>query len=140
MLSESATELESKFRDLVEAFRGIIEWKWDGRFSTALAEFAIDRKDEVLGILKQHLVSTWDSTNVNDAPDVVREITKNLGGLMSGQLLLLSDSSKPACIFCAWWPWGSGTRISIRMAPFGQDLTREEASELTATFRDLFKI
>ncbi|MFC2096051.1 hypothetical protein ACFLSW_06430 [Candidatus Bipolaricaulota bacterium] len=50
--------LENEFRDLAEAFSGIVEWKWDGRFKTALAEFPIEKKDEVLGILEQYLVST----------------------------------------------------------------------------------
>lgn len=140
MPSESAKALESEFRNLASAFHGMIEWKWDGRFKTALAEFSADMKDEVLGILEQHLISTWDSSNVKEAPDVVQEIAISLGGLMSGQLLLLSDSRQPACIFCAWWPWGSGTKISIRIAPFAKDLTDEEASALTTVFRGWFKI
>jgi len=140
MQSEPAKALENEFKDLANAFREIVEWKWDGRFRTALAEFSADMKDEVLVILEQYLVSTWDSSNVKEAPDVVQEITRSLGGLMSGQLLLLSDSRKPACIFCAWWPWGSGTKISIRIAPFGKDLSDEETSALIAVFRGWFKI
>lgn len=132
--------LENGFRDLATGFSDTLEWKWDGRFKTAVAEFSADLKDEVLGILEEHLVSTWDSSNVAEAPDVVQEVTKNLGGLMSGQLLLLSDSRQPAFIFCAWWPWGSGTKISIRIAPYGKDLTDEEASELMSVFRGWFKI
>ena len=132
--------LENEFRKLAEAFGDTLEWKWDGRFKTALAEFSFDRKDEVLGILEQYLVSTWDSSNVVDAPDIVQTITKKLGGLMSGQLLLLSDSEQAACIFCAWWPWGSGTKISIRLAPFSKDLSDEEAAALATVFRGWFKI
>ncbi len=140
MLNESAKALENEFRDLADAFHGMLEWKWDERFRTALAEFSTDMKDEVLGILEQYLVSTWDSSNVKEAPDVIQEITRHLGGLMSGQLLLLSDSRQPACIFCAWWPWGSGTKISIRIAPFSKDLTDEETSALMTVFRGWFKI
>ncbi|MFC2108731.1 hypothetical protein ACFLS5_04630 [Candidatus Bipolaricaulota bacterium] len=132
--------LEDEFRDLAEAFGGILEWKWDGRFKTALAEFPVEKKDEVLGILEQYLVSTWDSTNVKDAPDVVQEMSKCLGGLMSGQLLLLPDSRQAACIFCAWWPWGSGAKISIRIGPYSKELSDEEAAELVTIFRGWFKI
>ena len=63
MLSESIKALENSFRDLANAFHGKIEWKWDGRFKTALAEFPADMKDDVLGILEQHLISTWDSSS-----------------------------------------------------------------------------
>jgi hypothetical protein len=132
--------LENEFRDLAEAFDGVLEWKWDGRFKTALAEFPTEMKDDVLGILGQYLISTWDSTSVKDAPDIVREISKKLGGLMSGQLLLLSDSGQAACIFCAWWPWGSGTKISIRIGPFCAERSDEEAAGLVTIFRGWFKI
>ena len=140
MLNESVKALENSFRDLAAAFCGKIEWKWDGRFKTALGEFSADMKDEVLGLLEQYLVSTWDSSSLSDAPDVVQQVSKNLGGLMSGQLLLLSDLNKAAFIFCAWWPWGSGTKISIRLAPFSKDLSDEDAAALTTIFRGWFKI
>jgi len=64
MLNESVKALENEFSDLANAFRGKIEWKWDGRFKTALAEFSADMKDAVLEILEQYLISTWDSSNV----------------------------------------------------------------------------
>lgn len=140
MLNETVKALENSFKDLADAFHGKIEWKWDGRFKTALGEFSADVKDDVLGILEQYLVSTWDSSSVKEAPAVVQEIKKNLGGLMSGQLLLLSDLNKAAFIFCAWWPWGNGTKVSIRIAPFGKDLSDEEATALTTIFRGWFKI
>jgi hypothetical protein len=140
MLSESVKALENSFRDLADAFRGKIEWKWDVRFKTALGEFSADMKDDALGILEQYLVSTWDSSSVKEAPAVVQEIKRNLGGLSSGQLLLLSDLNKAAFIFCAWWPWGNGTKISIRIAPFSRDLSGEETAALTAAFRSWFKI
>lgn len=140
MEEKGSNALENDFRDLANAFSSILEWKWDGRFKTAVAEFSADMKAEVLEILEQYLVSTWDSSNLEEAPDVVQSITKNLGGLMSGQLLLLSDSRQATCIFCAWWPWGSGTKISIRIAPFSKDLSEEEASKLLTVFRGWFKI
>ena len=140
MLSESVKVLENELRDLANAFSGMIEWKWDGRFKTALAEFPADKKDDVLGVLEQYLISTWDSSSVKEAPDVVQQLSKNLGGLMSGQLLLLSDLNKASFIFCAWWPWGNGTKVSIRIAPFGKDLSDEEATALTTIFRGWFKI
>ncbi|MBE0635434.1 hypothetical protein IH601_05515 [Candidatus Bipolaricaulota bacterium] len=140
MADEPIMTLESKLSVLAEDLGKIVDWKWDGRFSTAVGEFAATEKDRVLGVLEKHLVSTWDSLTVKDAPDVVQEISKKLGGLMSGQLLLLSDSRQAACIFCAWWPWGSGAKISIRIAPFNTSLADEDATALTAQFREVFKI
>jgi len=140
MLNETVKALENSFKDLANAFHGKIEWKWDGRFKTALGEFSAGMKDDVLGILEQYLVSTWDSSSIKEAPAVVQEIKRNLGGLSSGQLLLLSDLNKEAFIFCAWWPWGNGMKVSIRVAPFSEDLSGEEAAALTTAFRSWFKI
>jgi hypothetical protein len=140
MHSESVQSMGSEFENLAAAFRGIVEWKWDGRFKVALGEFPVDVKDDVRGILDRFLPFTWNASNVKKAPDAVQQVTKSLGGLMSGQLLFLSDSTKAAFIFCAWWPWGNGTRISIRLAPVGVNLTDEERADLMTAFRGWFKI
>jgi hypothetical protein len=132
--------LEDKIQELLTCFRGVLDWKWDGRFRTALAEFPVDQKDAILGGLEQSLVSAWDSARVREAPTVVQEIARSLGGLMSGQLLLLTDPAQPALLFCAWWPWGNGQRVSIRLAPFNRELAQDEAARLLADFRTRFGV
>ena len=129
--------IEGKARGLATAFRGIFEWQWDGRFKTPLAEFPIDRKGEILELLEKHLVSRWDASSVVEAPEVVREILKTLGGLMSGQLLLLSNLEGPAFLFCAWWPWGNGQKVSIRIGAFGE---ASEKEALTQVLKDRFGV
>ena len=140
MAGESRDNLVSKLRDLAEDLGEIVDWKWDGRFGTVLGEVSDAEKDQVIGILERHLDTTWDSSSVKEAPESVQEIARSLGGLMSGQLLLLSDSKQSTCIFCAWWPWGSGAKVSIRIAPFSNSVTSEESVALTAQFRSSFKI
>ena len=140
MGNEMVKSLEHEIQELAAALRECADWQWDARFKTALAEFSIDRADEILDVLNGYLVCTWDATSVAEAPVAVREVVKTLGGLMSGQLLLLSDASRPAFLFCAWWPWGNGRTISIRIAPFSNDLTDREATELITVFRGWFRI
>ena len=57
---------------------------------------------------------------------------------MSGQLLLLSDSATDVLIYCAWWPWGNGLTISIRVGMLGETsdagATQALANVLKATF------
>jgi hypothetical protein len=41
-----------------------------------------------------------------------------LGGVDEEQVFFTSAIEKEILIFCAWWPWGNGKKISIRIAPF----------------------
>jgi hypothetical protein len=132
--------LEIEIEKLASRFRDVVEWKWDGRFTSALAEFPVERKAEILGILEEFLVCQWDSDGLGEAPPAVHDVVKRLGGLMSGQLLLLSNPECSAFLFCAWWPWGNGQTISIRLAPFNRGLSDEDASQLMTVFRGWFGI
>ena len=40
---------------------------------------------------------------------------------MAGQLLLTSAPSDGVGIYCAWWPWGNGKTISIRLGVFHEE-------------------
>lgn len=140
MSSEKAQGLELRLEAIATSFRDVLEWKWDGRFKTALAEFAADKKDDVLGILGQFLTTVWNASSINDAPDAVVQVKKSLGGLMPGQLLLVSDDALTAFIYCAWWPWGNGQKISIRVAPFGEDMSAEDKATLVAAVHRIFEI
>ncbi len=123
------SDLENVCRELLSAFQGIFSWKWDSWLETALAEFGVDNKDSTRAILERYLRSTWNSSNIGKAPDIVQNINSNLGGLRSGQLLFTSDPSQDAIIFCAWWPWGDGKTISIRIAPLYIKLLESEKAE-----------
>lgn len=115
MEEEARKVLERELHDLAAVFRGVLEWKWDSRFGTVLAEFPVDKKAGVLGQLERRLVSSWDSATIVDAPETARQVAKHLGGLLSGQLLLLSGPAEETLVYCAWWPWGNGQTISIRV-------------------------
>ncbi len=139
MSSENVRLLESRLEAIAVTLVDVLEWKWDSRFDTALAEFSADRADEVLVLLEKHLPFTWDQAQVAEAPGGVQYVVRKLGGLMPGQRLLVSDRESAAFIFCAWWPWGSGQRISIRVGAGGEGVSTDEASGLTGFLRGLLK-
>ena len=116
-------------RELSSVFQGTLTWKWDTRFETVLAEFGIDKKDNIRATLEQHLSAAWDSANVDSSPDTVRVIKDDLGGLMAGQILFTSDPNRGVVIFCAWWPWGNGEKISIRIGLWSKNLSDAEYAE-----------
>jgi hypothetical protein len=132
--------LENECKKLWSAFQGILVWKWDSRFETALAEFGVKKQDNVRSTLERFLRSTWDGSNMANAPDPVRAVNGRLGDLRPGQLLFTSDQKGNAFIFCAWWPWGDGKTISIRIAPSYQNLADAEKAENTRLLKGWFGI
>ena len=140
MQDHNKSDLENVCRELLSAFPEILSWKWDSWIKAVLAEFGVVDKDSIRAILERYLGSTWDSSNIGKAPDVVRMINSNLGGLGPGQLLFTSDPNQDAIIFCAWWPWGDGKTISIRIAPSYKKLSDSEKAEQIKLFKGWFGI
>ena len=122
-------------KEIIEAFEGLVVWKFDGRFKTLLTEFSADKQETVQEVLNRHFSITWDSTNIEHAPEIVRVIDRHLGGLRPGQLFFNTDPDLDAFVFCAWWPWGDQQTISIRVAPFDKKLSSAEEAELIAEIK-----
>ena len=120
------SDLEKVSRELLSASWGIFSWKWDHRFEAFLAEFSADNGDEFRAILERDFSKVWDSSNIREAPDIVQMCDNNFGGLRSGQLLFTTDPSQDVFVCGAWWPWGDGATISLRIASPAKELQHEE--------------
>jgi len=140
MHDSNKSGIENDCKELLREFQGVLSWKWDSRFEAVLAEFPVDHKDRVREILERYLSVTWDRSNIGNAPAIVRMINTHLGNLRSGQLLFTSDPNRDVFIFCAWWPWGDGETISIRLAPFYNKLSDSEKAEKIQLFKGWFGI
>ena len=110
------SDLEEVSGEFLNAFRGVLSWKWDHRFEAFLTEFSADKRDEFRSILERNFSNVWDSSNIREAPDIVKMCNNRFGGLRSGQLLFTTDPSQDVFICGAWWPWGDGRTISLRIA------------------------
>lgn len=133
-------ELEKNCKELSGAFKDILSWTWDDRFDTVLAEFSVNNKDVVRTILDQYLNNVWDNSNIGRAPDTVKKINIDLGKLRPGQLLFTSDLNQEAFLFCAWWPWGNGKTISIRIAPSYNNLSDSDKTGKSRQLKSWFGI
>lgn len=137
---QDKSDVETVCEEFVRAFQGALSWKWDGRFETVLAEVSVDNKDSIREILERHLGTIWDSSSIAAAPDIVRTVNIRVARLRSGQPLFTSDPKRDALIFCAWWPWGDGKTISIRIAPFFRKLSASETAEKIQLFKRWFGV
>jgi hypothetical protein len=140
MEDPAETGLVTDCKKLSGAFRGVLSWKWDSRLDTVLAEFRADKEKDIRAILEQSFHVAWDSSNIGKAPDIVQTIDDHLGGLWPGQRLLTSDPKREALIFCAWWPWGDGKTISIRIATYHPKLSDPEKAERIQLLKGWFGI
>ena len=136
--------LSSDFKNLCEefvsAFGDSLLWKWDDRFKAVLAEFDVTNQDNIHGILKRFLTNSWDSSTIDNAPDTIKEIINKFNGLKSGQLILSSDPGRGDFLYGVWWPWGSGTRISVRIIPSFNNSSGLDHTEWLNSFREWFNI
>ena len=118
-------DLEKVSREVLSASWGALSWKWDQRFEALLAEFPAHNGDEFRAILERDFGNVWDSSNISEAPDIVQMFNNNFGGLRSGQLLFTTDPSQDVFVCGAWWPWGDGKTISLRIASPAKELQHE---------------
>lgn len=141
MISDlNRTGLEKLCKEFSTAFNGVISWQWDDYFGTVMAQFDTVDREKVRAILDQYLNFTWDISNIGKAPDTVQAVNSGLGNLREGQMLMSSDTQQDACILCAWWPWGNGEKISIRIIPTCKKLTDSERGEVKEVFKSWFGI
>lgn len=137
-MNERETEVENMCREFSSAFQEKLSWKWDSRFETVLAEFSVEDQESVRAVLDRYLNMTWDRSTIGSAPDNVQTITSDLGGLMPGQLFFTSDPGRDTMLFCAWWPWGNGKTISIRVAPSKKESLGLDKSQQNEAFKRCF--
>lgn len=130
MSDSNQYDIEAICQPLFHDLNGIMSFKWDDWVGSILAEFSVEQKDTVRLILDQFLPVAWDKTNIGTAPQVIQALDQRLGGVRYAQLLFNSEPSADAFVFCAWWPWSNGTHISLRFAPFGQNLSEKEVTDL----------
>lgn len=109
-------ELKMTCQALLHDFDGLLAWDWDNRAQALLAEFPTARAGDVRAVMDRHLSQQWDHKSIHQAPAGLRTATGNLGDLRTNQLLFASGPASPALIFAAWWPWGNGEVISLRLA------------------------
>ncbi len=137
MDNNQIVDIEQTCRNFIEAFEGTLSWQWDSRFETILAQFEIADKEKIEIVLNQFMNISWNNENISEAPESIQNLISFLGGLTPGQFLLTTDPEKDALLSCAWWPWGNGQTISIRVAPTINEVSTIEKEELLDVLKKL---
>jgi len=109
-----------------------ISWEWDGRFAMVMGQVRPDVRESIMVCLQKAFDGRWSARDLDDAPDDVKALADDMGGLRPGQLLFAKHATNDdAMVYAAWWPWGNGTLVSVRI---GVHESEEGLAELKTQF------
>jgi hypothetical protein len=102
-------------KDVLETMSTIVKWKYDDFHQVMLAEFSVDKQDQVLFTLQQCLPVCWDVKTIKKAPCQVKHYAGEFSKLVKQQKLFSSNIELQPKVMAAWWPWGHGATVSVRL-------------------------
>ncbi len=130
-------QLANTCNQILSGSEGVLQWAWDDYMGAALATHAKPSADSLLKLLEGAFESHHTADSVGgDA--VATEIAAANGGLRPGQHLFLSDGGDESWLVGAWWPWGDGQTISLRVRLLDTSVT--PAGALAQPLRTWFRI
>ena len=102
-------------KEVIEALSPLVKWKYDDFHKVMLAEFSVDKQDQVLFTLQQVLPVNWDAKSIKKAPDEVKHYAGSFSKLIRQQQLFSTNIEQHPKVMAAWWPWGHGATVSVRI-------------------------
>ncbi|MDU0354335.1 hypothetical protein RS130_10685 [Paraglaciecola aquimarina] len=102
-------------KDIIEALSPLVKWKYDDFHKVMLAEFSVDKEEQVQFVLQQVLPNSWDAKSIKKAPGQVKHYAGSFSKLIRQQKLFSADLESHPQVMVAWWPWGHGATVSVRV-------------------------
>ena len=131
-------EIETCCKGIITEANELLNWEWDGYIGAFLATFPIDQAQQIETVCTKYFMSQWDHESLCKAPPSVLAIAENLGGLRAAQRLLMTRPDQFVMAFGAWWPWGDGQTISLRIGLVTDDVPEHAKAELFNEFSEWF--
>ena len=138
-MTDEFAEIEECCVGLAGDATGLFSWEWDESFGAMLATFGAERAGEARAILETHFTSPWDHEAIADAADAAANVAEMLGGIRPAQRLYTTGPEEDVIAYAAWWPWGNGERISVRIGLFAGSATGIGVATLFKKFRSWFE-
>jgi oxalate decarboxylase/phosphoglucose isomerase-like protein (cupin superfamily) len=108
-------QIQTYGKDVIEALSSMVKWKYDDFHKVMLAEFSVDKQDQVLFTLQQVLPINWDVKTIKKAPNEVKHYAGIFSKLVKQQRLFSTNIERHPIVMVAWWPWGHGATVSVRL-------------------------
>lgn len=97
------------------------KWKWDEEFFATLNVFEKDDSASMFSMLTDEFDHQWDYFSFEASEDHIKNAFNTVFGLIPGQNLFTSEIESGLILYAAWWPWGDGDKISLRIGIVTQD-------------------
>ncbi len=131
-------EIADCCKGILEETTGVLTWAWDDYIGAMLAVFKVGQAKKIAAVLDKQFTSRWDCNTIEKAPKSVQEIAKGIGGLRETQHLLATRPEQTLMSYGAWWPWGDGETISIRIGLVMTGVSDYDVGIFNAEFKELF--
>jgi hypothetical protein len=113
-------KLKDFFTMIVDSVPSSYNWEMDGRFSIPFVQLDIDDSNQVKESLSSIFENQWDSSSIGSASQLEKNLAQSFFGIQKGQILF-TTSDDDTLLFCAWWPWGNGSNVSLRIGYFSDE-------------------
>lgn len=100
---------------LRESLSDQIQWQWDKHHQALLAEFSVDHEQHVYLTLRQYFPINFDKKSIKQSTPELRHKAGKFAELTKSQQLLICENNEHKEVMVAWWPWGHGATISVRI-------------------------
>ena len=131
-------EIETCCKGIITNTLELLNREWDDYIGAFLTTFPVDQAQQIETICTKYFMSRWDHESLVKAPPSVLAIAENLGGLRAAQRLLMTRPDQFVMAFGAWWPWGDGQTISLRIGLVTDDVPEHAKAELFKEFSEWF--
>ena len=84
----------------------------------ALIAFEKEDMGAILSTVSNEFDRQWDATTISNASGLIGELANSFFGISPGQIIFTSEQGAGLILFAAWWPWGNGSTISLRIGIF----------------------
>lgn len=108
-------------------------WSWDSRLSCVASSFNAELAREAKQAAQLSFSHEYTHKTLGSAPNLVREVAENAGGVRQDQLLMVTGLAGGVFAYGLWWPWGDDVTISFRVGLAGARAPRHEMR-----FREMF--
>ena len=140
-MGEGPTEI---FEKVVLASKAAVpgghKWSWDDRFEAGLVVVRAEDVQAVHGVVKAAYSHSWEPKDIPTGPAILQALDGGLGGMRVDQSLYSVEIDPETWVYAAFWPWGSGVNISVRVGVFMLPGSSGDLSAWNGKLRGLFEI